>query len=83
MISFFINTFGLKATEYLVGFVVISGLLVGVYGYIHHQGVLAEKAVIERQKDAAIKQAHTARDRIHELCTQTPANCTNPDDWRD
>lgn len=67
---------------YIVGIVALLGAVSGFYFKAKHDGVVLEKARIEREKVQAITKANKERDRIHDLCQNDPfkAKCT-PDEW--
>lgn len=65
---------------YIVGTAAFVGVASGFYFKIKHDGVLKERARIEREKDVAIKKGTEARERIRTLCSNNPLQCV-PQDW--
>ena len=65
---------------YIIGVVALLGAVSGFYFKAKHDGVVAENAKIERQKEDAIAKANKAREHVSVLCsTRAVGNC--PADW--
>ncbi len=69
-----------KVGRYVIGGLVVAGLMTGVYYKIRHDAQAAVIERIEKEKADAIEKGRAARDRIRDLCARDPSGCV-PDDW--
>ncbi len=70
-----------KVGRYVIGGLIVAGLLAGLYYKIRHDAQAALIVQIEKEKADAIEKARAARDRIRDLCARDPAGCLSDNGW--